>query len=215
MRLTPTFLGVLMETLLLIGFFIFLYHKKYSIEYFSSETSDNIINSLLSNKQNSESKKKKFNNSFDENNKDLLINNTIKDLPCKFIGSYSEKPMCPIGYQYYSGGSIGVNGASISCSGDLLSNDTCKAVAHVKYGGVSQIDIIHPGNNYTTTPKVSIIGNGELAKAIAIIGKNKKVTEILIKNPGKNYTSSPEIVISPPGGFVYCHLCCKKNINHL
>jgi len=66
------------------------------------------------------------------------------------------------------------------------------------YGGVESIIVTNPGINYTSTPTITIIGDGTGANAIATV-VNGKITRISVINPGSGYTSaSVQITRSSP-----------------
>ena len=63
---------------------------------------------------------------------------------------------------------------------------------------VESISIINPGFGYTSTPTVTIIGDGTGAVATAIV-INGQVTNIVVTDPGSNYTQAI-VQISGGGG---------------
>jgi hypothetical protein len=67
------------------------------------------------------------------------------------------------------------------------------------FTGISSIQILNPGTNYTTTPTVTITGDGFGAEAEAII-KNGKIDSIKITKPGIDYNRAI-VTISGGGGF--------------
>lgn len=67
------------------------------------------------------------------------------------------------------------------------------------YSGISSIDIINPGKDYTSQPTVTITGDGTGATAIANI-VNGRVNNIVVLNRGINYTRAT-VTISGGGGF--------------
>lgn len=66
------------------------------------------------------------------------------------------------------------------------------------FTGIDSIDVVSPGSGYTTTPTVTIEGDGTGARATAII-VNGTVREIKVVDPGSGYTSA-SITISGGGG---------------
>lgn len=64
------------------------------------------------------------------------------------------------------------------------------------FTGVDGVDIINPGFNYTSTPTVTIVGDGSGATAVATV-VGGRITEIDITNRGINYTRA---TISITGG---------------
>jgi hypothetical protein len=66
------------------------------------------------------------------------------------------------------------------------------------FTGVEAITVITPGSNYTSTPTIEIEGDGEGAKASAII-VNGKLNSIKVTNPGIGYTSA-SIRVAGGGG---------------
>lgn len=64
------------------------------------------------------------------------------------------------------------------------------------FTGVDSIDIVNPGINYTSSPTVTITGDGTGATATAKIGGGR-VKEITITNKGSNYTRA---TVSITGG---------------
>lgn len=64
------------------------------------------------------------------------------------------------------------------------------------FTSIENINIITPGNGYTSAPALTITGDGTGANAFAII-VNGKVTGVVIDNPGSNYTSAQ---VSASGG---------------
>lgn len=57
------------------------------------------------------------------------------------------------------------------------------------YTGVESITILNGGFNYTSTPTVEIVGDGQGAKAVAVV-VNGKVSRINVTNPGIGYTTA-------------------------
>ena len=64
------------------------------------------------------------------------------------------------------------------------------------YTGVESIVVTNPGYGYTSTPTVTIVGDGEGATAYATI-VNGKISKITVTNPGIGYTSA---VVQITGG---------------
>lgn len=65
--------------------------------------------------------------------------------------------------------------------------------------GISSISVLSAGSNYTTTPTVTITGDGTGAKAVARI-VNGKVATITVTDRGSNYTTAI-VTISGGNGF--------------
>lgn len=57
------------------------------------------------------------------------------------------------------------------------------------YSGVESVTITNPGYNYTTTPTINILGDGQGATAVATI-VNGKISKIDVTSPGVGYTSA-------------------------
>jgi hypothetical protein len=57
------------------------------------------------------------------------------------------------------------------------------------FSGVESITVTNPGFNYTTTPTVTIVGDGQGATAYATV-VNGKISKITVTNPGIGYTSA-------------------------
>lgn len=57
------------------------------------------------------------------------------------------------------------------------------------YSGVESITVTNPGYNYTTTPTINIVGDGQGATAVATI-VNGKISKIDVTSPGVGYTSA-------------------------
>jgi hypothetical protein len=66
------------------------------------------------------------------------------------------------------------------------------------FTGVESITVINPGINFTTTPTITIVGDGEGATAVAEI-VNGRIQSITVTNPGVGYTTA-SIRISGGGG---------------
>jgi hypothetical protein len=66
------------------------------------------------------------------------------------------------------------------------------------FTGVEAITVITPGSNYTSTPTIEIEGDGEGAKASAII-INGKLNSIKVTNPGIGYTSASVRILGGGG----------------
>jgi hypothetical protein len=66
------------------------------------------------------------------------------------------------------------------------------------FTGVESIVILNGGFNYTTTPTVEIVGDGQGAKAVATI-VNGKVARIQVTNPGIGYTVATVRIIGGGG----------------
>jgi hypothetical protein len=55
--------------------------------------------------------------------------------------------------------------------------------------GVDYVTVINPGYNYSTTPTVTIAGDGQGANAYAVIAGGS-IKNIVVSNSGNNYTSA-------------------------
>ena len=66
------------------------------------------------------------------------------------------------------------------------------------YTGVEDIQVISPGNGYTTTPQVVIEGDGNGATAEAVI-VNGQIRKIVVTDPGANYTSASAKIVGGDG----------------
>jgi len=66
------------------------------------------------------------------------------------------------------------------------------------FTGVEAITVITPGSNYTSTPIIEITGDGEGAKAAAII-VNGKLNSIKVTNPGIGYTTAAVRILGGGG----------------
>jgi hypothetical protein len=80
-------------------------------------------------------------------------------------------------------------------------------------GAIEAIKVINSGNNYTSAPTITIVGDGAGANAIATINTSSNVVDkITMTNFGVGYTfadvvisgvgsnASARVIISPPGG---------------
>jgi hypothetical protein len=68
------------------------------------------------------------------------------------------------------------------------------------FTGLESITVINPGINYTSTPIIEIIGDGEGAQAVATI-VNSRINSITVTNPGIGYTSVAIRIIGGGGQF--------------
>lgn len=68
------------------------------------------------------------------------------------------------------------------------------------YTGLESITITNPGINYTSTPTVEIVGDGEGAEAFATI-VNGRINSITVTKPGIGYTSVAVRIIGGGGQF--------------
>lgn len=68
------------------------------------------------------------------------------------------------------------------------------------FSGIESITIVNPGINYTSTPIVTIVGDGQGATARAVI-KNGKLFNIEIVTPGIGYTSAAIQIVGGGGQF--------------
>jgi hypothetical protein len=66
------------------------------------------------------------------------------------------------------------------------------------FTGVESITVLTPGNGYTSTPTIEIVGDGRGAKATAVI-VNGKLNSVIVTNPGIGYTTAI-VRISGGGG---------------
>jgi hypothetical protein len=66
------------------------------------------------------------------------------------------------------------------------------------YTGVEDIQVVSPGNEYTTTPQVIIEGDGNGATAEAVI-VNGQIRKIVITDSGANYTSASARIVGGGG----------------
>lgn len=64
--------------------------------------------------------------------------------------------------------------------------------------GVDTISVINPGFNYTTTPIVSINGDGDGATAVAVLSGGT-IQSIIVTNSGNNYTSAVATITPAQG----------------
>jgi len=67
------------------------------------------------------------------------------------------------------------------------------------YSGITSINVINPGQDYTSSPTVTITGDGTGATAVANI-VNGRINNIVVVNRGINYTRA-SVTISGGGGF--------------
>jgi hypothetical protein len=66
------------------------------------------------------------------------------------------------------------------------------------FTGVETITVITPGFNYTSTPTIEIVGDGQGAQASAII-VNGKLNSVVVTNPGVGYTTAAIRIIGGNG----------------
>jgi hypothetical protein len=66
------------------------------------------------------------------------------------------------------------------------------------FTGVENITVVTPGNGYTSTPTIEIVGDGRGAKASAII-VNGKLNSFVVTNPGVGYTTAIVRIIGGGG----------------
>jgi hypothetical protein len=66
------------------------------------------------------------------------------------------------------------------------------------FTGVESITVITPGNGYTSTPVIEIVGDGRGAKASALI-VNGRLNSIVVTNPGIGYTTATIRIIGGNG----------------
>lgn len=66
-------------------------------------------------------------------------------------------------------------------------------------GGVESISITNPGYSYTTTPTVTIKGDGTGATAYAVLSGSGTIREIVVTEPGSNYTSAIAVITPAEG----------------
>ena len=64
--------------------------------------------------------------------------------------------------------------------------------------GVDSVSIINPGNGYTSTPTLTILGDGTGANAYAII-VNGRIASVVVDKPGSEYTTAT-VLVSGGGG---------------
>ena len=72
---------------------------------------------------------------------------------------------------------------------NLISRECFLEEVPSSFTGVESISIITPGNNYTSTPTVEIVGDGSGATAVALV-VNGKVDTIKVLSPGVGYTTA-------------------------
>jgi len=66
------------------------------------------------------------------------------------------------------------------------------------FTGLESVTIINPGYGYTSTPSINIVGDGEGAKATAVI-VNGKLSRIDVTNPGVGYTTAAIQIVGGGG----------------
>ena len=66
------------------------------------------------------------------------------------------------------------------------------------FTGVESISVITEGSNYTSTPTIEIVGDGQGAKATAII-VNGKLNSVKVTNPGIGYTTAAVRIVGGGG----------------
>jgi len=75
---------------------------------------------------------------------------------------------------------------------------TAVAILHTALAESDSIDkirVLSQGYSYTSTPDVTVTGNGT---AVAVLNLLGKVERIIVTNPGSSYTGPPTITIDPP-----------------
>jgi hypothetical protein len=81
----------------------------------------------------------------------------------------------------------------------LAASASATATAMVSDGFVIGAGVVKPGDGYTNTPTVYLVGGGGSgAEAVAIV-QNRKVVGITVINAGFGYTAPPSVVITKPG----------------
>lgn len=70
------------------------------------------------------------------------------------------------------------------------------AEATVAGGGVTAIAVTEDGNGYSSTPAVTISGDGEGATAVAVL-TDHRVTDIIVTNAGTGYTAATVAIAAP------------------
>lgn len=99
-------------------------------------------------------------------------------------------------------------GVSISPSIQIIDNDSSKTIRTEVYleevptsaTSIDSITILNPGYGYTSTPTVTIKGDGTNASAHAVI-IDGRIEQIILDNPGTNYTQA--IIEITGGGGVF------------
>ncbi len=66
------------------------------------------------------------------------------------------------------------------------------------YTGIEEIEVLAPGNGFVSTPEVVIDGDGNGAKAEALI-VNGQIKKIIITEPGSNYTTASARIVGGGG----------------
>ena len=91
-------------------------------------------------------------------------------------------------------------GANLSVSfstGDLDTSQSRVELSAID-GALHNFNIIDGGNNYNTTPTVSITGDGSGAAATAVVSDNA-ITSLTVTNPGSGYTFANVVVTAGTG----------------
>lgn len=68
-----------------------------------------------------------------------------------------------------------------------------EAIANIVGNQIESITIVSPGYGYTSTPIISIVGDGVGATAVAVI-ENYKIVEITVTNEGTGYTTASVVI---------------------
>lgn len=87
---------------------------------------------------------------------------------------------------------VGFIEASIILSfgiGDIESRQSTVELTAVN-GAIPAIDLVYPGYAYTSTPTVTVIGDGTGCTAVATLNSTGSLANILVNTPGVNYTKA-------------------------
>ena len=76
---------------------------------------------------------------------------------------------------------------SARIGGEIIINEQSVVEQTAKVGAIYAIDVIHPGESYSTATKVIVDGDGTGCTAHAVI-KGGYVSKIVVDEPGENYT---------------------------
>lgn len=148
-----------------------------------------------------------FSNVINNTNNSIITNELSIQLQKKFYPSLTV----PSAYKLYYGAPIkkGMFLSGISSSPSVQFRDPINLANIIdgiyieevpsSSGGVESISILNPGFGYQSAPKVTILGDGTGATAVATINNNGSLKSITVTNAGVNYTSAIA-TITPQSG---------------
>lgn len=183
------------------------------VEYDSTQTTltgNQLENQIASSVQNyANLNLNSFNSTFKPSRLLRAVDNTDDSVDSSFMEVVIEKRLIPtlnatstyvmnVGVQLMPDTLVSTPSFTIADNGGVERQAYIEEIPN-SFSGLTSIGVINPGTGYTTTPSISIVGDGTGANAYPVV-VNGKIQSVILDKVGSNYSTATAFVVSEVGG---------------